>query len=229
MAGKARFSRGMFEFLADLALNNNREWFQANKARYEAEVRDPLVEFVSDFAERAGEISPHIKADPKPVGGSIFRIYRNLRFSKDKTPYKTAAAAHFQHVSGKDVHAPGFYLHLEPGNVLSGGGIWHPDPPSLKRIRDAIVTHPDEWRAITTNKKLLKDHTVEGDALKRPPKGYDADHPMIEDIKKKDHSTTRYYTEDEVLSEDFVDTYVASCKTESPYIEFIANALGVPW
>ena len=229
MARKAHFGRDMFEFLADLALNNNREWFKANKARYESSVRDRLVAFVEDFGERIGEVSSHLAADPRPVGGSIFRIYRDVRFAKDKSPYKTQAAVHFRHEGGRDVHAPGFYLHLEPGTIFGGGGIWHPDSASLRKIRDSIAGNPDRWRSITTDKALLADHTIEGESLKRPPRGYDPEHPLIEDLKKKDFFTTRRYEEEEACSPDFIDRYTESCKKESAHMEFIASALGLPW
>ena len=141
MGNRAHFGREMFEFLADLALNNNREWFHANKARYESVVRGWLVTFVEDFGERLREVSPHMVADPRPTGGSIFRIYRDVRFAKDKSPYKTQAAVHFRHKAGKDAHAPGVYLHLEPGSTsgapVSGtrsrpacAGFGTPSPPT---------------------------------------------------------------------------------------------------
>ena len=127
MRASAHFTPVLFEFLSDLSENNNREWFQANKDRYERDVRDRLVQFVADFDSRLTEISPHMVADPRPSGGSVFRIYRDVRFSKDKSPYKTNAAIHFRHEVGRKVHGPGFYLHLQPGSVFTGAGIWRPD------------------------------------------------------------------------------------------------------
>ena len=126
MARQAHFSKEFFGFLAELKLNNNREWFQANKDRYSAVVLDPLVDFVADFGEHLRGINPHFVADPRPIGGSIFRIYRDVRFSKDKSPYKTQAAIHFRHEMGREVHGPGYYLHLEPGEVYAGVGLWRP-------------------------------------------------------------------------------------------------------
>ena len=114
MTPSAHFTPALFEFLADLAVNNRREWFQANKNRYETHVKDALLAFVSDFGERLAEISPHMVADPRPSGGSMFRIYRDVRFSKDKSPYKTNASVHFRHEVGREVHGPGLYLHMQP-------------------------------------------------------------------------------------------------------------------
>ena len=137
MSSSPHFTPALFEFLADLSMNNEREWFQANKARYERDVRDPMIEFVVDFGEKLREINPHMVADPRKSGGSVFRIYRDVRFSRDKSPYKTNAGAHFRHEVGREVHGPGFYLHLEPGNVFAGAGIWMPNSATLGKIRGA--------------------------------------------------------------------------------------------
>src|SRR5262245_55284310 len=128
MAGSAAwFGPEFFRFLKDLRTNNRREWFNANKDRYEDELKRPLIAFIAAFGGPLKKVAPSYTSDPRPVGGSMFRIYRDTRFSKDKTPYKTHASAHFQHVkAGKDVHAPGFYLHLEPGTVYMGAGLWRP-------------------------------------------------------------------------------------------------------
>ena len=106
------FQPDLFRFLDALRGNNNREWFQANKERYESDVKGPMLRFIGDFAPRLRQISPRFVADPRPNCGSLFRIYRDVRFSKDKTPYKTNAGAQFRHQAGKDAHAPGFYLHV---------------------------------------------------------------------------------------------------------------------
>ena len=120
----AYFTSESFAFLRELSKNNNREWFAANKKRYEAELRDPALRFISDFGPRLNRIAPRLVADPRPVGGSMFRIYRDTRFAADKTPYKTAVGIRFPHRAASDVHSPGFYLHLEPSEVFVGAGIW---------------------------------------------------------------------------------------------------------
>jgi len=126
----AHFSPALFGFLAELAANNERGWFEANRARYRAELRDPMLRFIEDFAPRLAAISPHFVADPRPNGGSLFRVHRDVRFARDKRPYKTNAGAHFRHAAARDAHAPGFYLHLEPGTVFAGGGRFSDSPPS---------------------------------------------------------------------------------------------------
>lgn len=225
MQGRSYFKPELFEFLRELKSNNNKVWFQANKAMYEHDVKGPMLRFIADFGDRLSAISKHFTADPQPVGGSMFRIYRDTRFSHDKSPYKTAAAAHFPHNNcGKDVHAPGFYLHLEPGDCFGGGGLWHPNGPTLKMVRDSIVSHPREWKKV-----LGSGIEIEGDALKRPPQGYKPEHPFISDIKRKDFYTMRTFSEADVCSPDFMDLYLEACQTVAPLVAFLTKAVGLSW
>ncbi len=230
MLAKTRyFGPALFGFLDDLRQNNDRTWFAANKSRYEAEVRTPMLQFIADFGARLDKISPHFVADPRPVGGSLFRIYRDTRFAKDKTPYKTAASAHFRHDRAKDVHTPGFYLHLEPGQIFAGAGIWHPDSKTLGKIRDGIVADPDRWRGILSSKKFTAHHRISGDKLKRPPRGYDPDHPLIEDLKYKDFVAIRDFGQADAGKANFMDAFVDSCTTAAPLVRFIAESLDLEW
>ena len=220
----SHFGPKLFRFLRDLAANNNKAWFQENKPRYEDDVKEPLLNFISDFADHLEKITEQFNSDPRPNGGSMFRIYRDARFAKDKEPYKTHAAAHFRHRVGKDVHAPGFYLHLEPGNCFMGGGIWHPDPPALRKIRDAIVAKPDDW------KKVLKSGLViEGDTLTRAPQGYRADHPFVDDLKRKDFFTSIAFSDKEACSADFIKRYADACKKTVPLMKFLTHAIELPF
>jgi uncharacterized protein (TIGR02453 family) len=222
----AFFDAELFDFLRDLAANNDREWFTANKARYQAVVQEPLLAFIAAFAKPLREISPAFVADPRPSGGSMFRIYRDTRFSNDKSPYKTHAAAQFRHREGRDVHAPGFYLHLEPGNPLCGAGIWHPDGSTLGRLRDAIVDSPEAWRtAVAAVEAGDPRQRRGGDSLKRPPRGYDPGHPLIDDLKRKDHVTFCPLTEADVLAHDVVERVAAAFRPAIPYVRFLCQAL----
>jgi uncharacterized protein (TIGR02453 family) len=216
------FDRGLFEFLTELEANNTREWFTENKARYERDVKDPFLDFISDAGPRLRSISPGLVADPRPVGGSLFRIYRDVRFAKDKSPYKTHAGAHFQ-LGGKGVHGPGYYLHLEPGQCFVAGGMWRPEAPALLAIRERISERPAEW---TTARGGL-DHAE--DALKRPPRDFDPDHPMIEDIKRKSFTSSVRLTQKQVLAPDLMGTFVSACREIAPLMQFLAGAVGVPW
>ena len=133
-----------FRFFKELSANNNREWFEANKARFKESVQAPLVAFVEAMAPRLKKVSKHFVADPRLNGGSIFRIYKDVRFSKDRTPYKTHGGVQFRHARGKDAHAPGFYVHMGPGEVFFGGGIWMPPSDVLLTIRQAILKTPSK-------------------------------------------------------------------------------------
>jgi uncharacterized protein (TIGR02453 family) len=166
-------------------------------------------------------------ADPPSSGGSMFRIYRDVRFSPDKRPCKTHVAARFSHVMSRDVHAPGFYLHLEPSGVFSAAGIWHPDPATLARIRDFIVKHPAQWREAINDPKFRQFCTLEGDMLSRPPKGYDPGHPLIDDLKRKDFIAVTKLGLTDPLSPLFVDRFAAACIAASPLMRFLTKALGL--
>jgi uncharacterized protein (TIGR02453 family) len=145
----------------------------------------PALDFIEAFAPRLEKISPHFRADPRPSGGSLFRIYRDTRFSKDKSPYKTNLGIHFRHDRAKDAHAPGYYLHIGPGEVFAGGGVGHPDTDAAKRIREAIVADPERWKRATRRGAFAKRLELGGDSLKRVPPWADADHPLAEDLKRK--------------------------------------------
>ncbi len=221
-------SPSLFDFLRDLKANNDRPWFEANKERYQSEVRGPMREFIGAFAEPLSEISPHFRADTRPNGGSLFRIYRDTRFSKDKTPYKVNVGAHFRHVAGRDAHAPGFYLHLEPDACFAGCGIWRPDSGTLGHIRDAIVDRSEEWVSITTDSSFQDIFELRGQSLKRPPRGYDPEHPLIEDLKRKDFIALATFSESDAVRPGFFRQFVSIAQKGSGFVRFLSRAVGVP-
>jgi len=218
------FTPDLFKFLKDLKAHNNRTWFESNKARYEEDVKEPMLRFITDLGPRLKKISPQLRADPRPAGGSMFRIYRDVRFSRDKSPYKTNVGAHFSHVRGTDAHAPGLYLHLAPGQSFGGGGLWHPDADALKAVRDRIVARPAEWKGI---KKPGAE--IEGDALKRVPAGYDPEHVFAEDLKHKDFYIMEEWAERQVVARDFMDRFLDAARGAAPLMRFASKALGLPW
>ena len=228
MAG-AHFTNDLFGFLHELQLNNNRDWFQANKARYQAVVLGPMTDFVADFGDFLPSISSHFVADPRTHGGSVFRIYRDVRFSKDKSPYKTHAAVHFRHETGREVHGPGFYLHLAPGEVYAGAGIWRPDSRTMAKVRDAIVADPAGWTRAISDQEFAAVFALEGESLKRPPRGYDPDHPLIDDLKRKDFVAATEFTEEEAVAADFIDMYADACRKATPFMGFLTTAVGLAW
>ncbi len=218
---EASFSPALFAFLRDLRANNDREWFKANRSRYDEAVLEPALRFVSDFEPHLRAISPHFVADPRPAGGSLFRIHRDTRFSKDKSPYKTQTGIQFRHELARDVHAPGFYVHLAPDEVFVGAGIWHPDSATLAAIREAIVEQPERWR------EARGEHRFGGDSLKRAPSGYDPDHPLIEDLRRKDFIAVHVLDERAATSPGFLEQVAGLCAGSAPLVAFLCDAAGV--
>jgi len=223
------FSNATFAFLRDLKANNDRTWFKANRDRYEAVIKEPALDFIEDFAPHLKKISRHFVADPSPVGGSLFRIHRDTRFSKDKTPYKTNTGVHFRHFMAKDAHAPGFYLNVQPGECFMAVGLWRPETKVAYQIREYLDEHQEEWRKATRAKRFTEVFSPAGDSLTRPPKGFDEDHSFIEDLKRKDFIASGRLTQKEVTSRDFMTTFTANCRRSIPYMRFLCHAVGVPF
>src|SRR5215813_766227 len=219
----AHFSSDLFDFLRRLKKNNNREWFAKNKARYQQAVVEPALSFITDFSPNLYELSPHFVADARLTRGSLFRIYRDTRFSSDKRPFKTHVGIHFSHFGGKDAHAPVFYLHLEPDSCFAAAGIWHPDNRALTRVRLAIVADTNRWASV--RKKL----ELEGDKLSRPPRGFDCQHPFIEDLKMKDFVVSVPFTEGQICGSNFLRDFTSACRKMSPLAEFTTKALGLKY
>jgi len=214
-----------FRFLRELAAHNERVWFEANKARYVADVRDPLLRFVAAVGPKLAKLSRYVVADPRPLGGSLFRIHRDVRFSKDKSPYKTHAAMSFRHADRKEKPAPGFYLHLAPGDVFAGAGLWHAPPEAVKQVRDAIVARPEAWAKVVRACPLGEAE----DTLKRAPRGYDPAHRFVADLRRQSFTTGVRFTQAEACADDFVVRYVGACRKAAPLMSFLARAVGVPW
>lgn len=226
----AHFSEALFLFLNELKDNNDKDWFQQHKARYERDVREPMLAFIADFADPLEKISPHFVADPRKQGGSMFRIHRDVRFAKDKSPYKTVASCHFRHeATTKDVHGPGFYLHLEPGNVFIGAGIYMPSGPTLTAIRDALVADPDGWKKATSGRAFNTSFSLGGESLSRPPRGYEADHELIEDLKRKSFIAGASLSEQDAVAPGFIDKLAKLYGHCGPLMAFLAKALDLPY
>ena len=220
------FTNDLFEFLTDLKEHNDRAWFAKNKTRYEAAVQTPALRFIGDAGLKLRSLSPHIVAEPKPFGGSLYRIYRDTRFSRDKSPYHTHVGIHFSHdAAGKEkVHLPGYFLHLDPEACVAYSGVWRPDGPALKAIRDAIVARPQDWKRATRTPVGLY-----GESLKRPPPGYDPGHPLIEDLKRKDFVGKVSFRPSKVAGPGFLGEFLGACRAMAPLNAFLAKALRVPW
>jgi uncharacterized protein (TIGR02453 family) len=221
------FNTEFFKFQKELMAHNEREWFLRNKERYETSVRDPFLRFIADLASPLRQIDSHYVADPRPTGGSMMRIYRDTRFARDKRPYKTAVAAHFWHAMGKGETAPAYYLHLEPGSSAIGAGMWRPEPPALRMIRDAIVADPKRWRRATSGGEFRSSCGMSGESLKRPPAGYDPDHPFIDDLKRKDFTVSSPLADAQVCGDEVLELVLKGFRTAAPFVEFLANAVGL--
>lgn len=227
---KIYFAPALFDFLRDLALNNNRDWFMANRARYEADVRDPVVAFITDVGPGLRDISPHVVADPKLVGGSMYRINRDTRFSSNKSPYRTSVEMSFGHDEvDRNVPAPGHFLRLSNGGAWLAGGLYRADGTTLNRVRDAIVADAAGWRRITTKANFAPMFQDRGESLQKPPPGYPADHPFIDDLKRKTFVWYAQFSEPDACAPGFIDRVVAACRTASPFAGFLSSALGLAW
>jgi len=223
------FDPALFAFLRDLAANNDRAWFEEQRPRYETAVRGPALAFIVDFGPHLVKISPHFRADPRPQGGPLFRIHRDVRFAKDKSPYKTHIGLHFRHEMGKDAHTPGFYLHLEPGGSFVGLGLWHPDNPTLARLREAVVADPAAWRRAVGGKRFTAAFTVSGDELTRVPRGYDPAHPLADVLRLKDYTAFAPLTVRQVTGTGFLEAFAALCRDGAPFMAWQCRALGLPF
>jgi uncharacterized protein (TIGR02453 family) len=224
MSTDREFGPELFAFLRELKDHNDREWFNANKQRYEDDLLEPALAFIEDFGLRLPDISPHLVADARRQGGSLFRIYRDTRFAKDKSPYKTQAGIYFRHERSKEARAPGLYLHLEPRHIFAGGGIWHADPKTAHAIRQRIAQRSDEWSEARRGIDLAN-----GESLKRVPPAFDKDHPHAEDLKRKDFAAIRRFTQKEATTVGFLDRYEEACRSFTPFMRFLSRAVGVPY
>lgn len=223
------FTKATFKFLDELAANNNRAWFEENKPRYEALVREPALDFIEAMDPVLARFAPCFRAEPRKVGGSLMRVFRDTRFSRDKTPYKTNIGIQFRHQLGKDVHAPGFYLHIATDECFLGAGSWHPESDELGRYRDHIVKKTEKWFAARDDKKFTSQWELWGEGLTRPPRGYAADHPAIEDLKRKDFIAIAPLSVAEVTGTGLVKLAGSRFASAAPFMKFLCEALEIQY
>ena len=223
------FSKATLAFLDELGANNNRAWFGENKARYEALVREPALDFIDAMGPVLESFAPHFRADSHKMGGSLMRVYRDTRFSRDKTPYKTNIGIQFRHELGKDVHAPGFYVRISTAECFLAVGCWHPDADALGRIRDLIAEQPEKWFSARDHKTFVAQWMLSGDSLTRPPRGYAADHPAIEDLKRKDFVAIAPLSLDEVTGSGLLTLAGERFAASASFMKFLCDALAVSY
>ena len=225
---KRFFSPATFKYLEKLDANNNRIWFESHRQEYENAVRTPALDFIAAMADDLHALSPHFLALPRKVGGSLMRVHRDVRFGKDKRPYKTNIGIQFRHTQGKDVHAPGFYLHLEPKECFLGVGIWHPDAPALAFIRTAIVENSAAWIKTSRDKRFSRMYELAGDSLANAPRGYAKDHPLLQDLKRKDFIAVAEFSSNLATNARFQTEVVKSFRIALPYMRFLCRSLELP-
>ena len=213
------FSPDAIEFLRDLAAHNDRAWFQPRKADYERLLKEPLEELCAVLGDRFARLDVPLQADPIR---SPFRIYRDVRFSKDKSPYKTYVSASFPWIGeGRGV---GGYFSLSAEQSYVGGGMWHPDSARLAAWRSAIAERPRAVHAALGDAAFAATFgEVEGERLKRVPSGFPSDHPDAELLKLKDVTFGRQLTDGEVTSPELPDTLAAALATGLPLMRLLAN------
>ncbi|HEY7024452.1 MAG TPA: DUF2461 domain-containing protein [Candidatus Limnocylindrales bacterium] len=225
----AGFSPDALQFLVDLAFNNERPWFQAHKADYERLLKEPLEALCTDLGDELAKRGVPLRADAK---SSPFRIYRDTRFSKDKTPYKTNVAASFPWVGDgaatsegqSERHGGGGYFHMSPEGSYMGGGMWHPEPARLAAFRKAVDEDPDTaLGALEDPVFLARFEPVHGDEYKRVPSGYPADHPHANLLKLKDITFGREMTNAEVFAADLPSILAEDFAAAVPVMRWLAS------
>jgi len=225
----ATFKPETIKFLHELKKNNNRAWFSENKPRYEEDVLDVALNFIQSMHDPLNAFAPHFTAIPKRMGGSLMRVYRDTRFSKNKTPYKTNIGIQFRHEQAKDVHAPGFYLHIDPDEVFLAVGLWRPEATALAAIRDRISVKQAEWLRARNDKVFKRHFSLGGQSLTRPPRGFDKEHPLIEDLKRKDFIAVKSMNLSEATQPRFQQKVETAFKSATPLMQFLCKAVGVPY
>ena len=225
----ASFGPETVRFLNDLQANNNRDWINANKARYEEEVLDVALRFIQSMQDPLAEFAPHFTAIPKRMGGSLMRVYRDMRFARDTEPYKTNIGIQFRHEHARDVHAPGYYVHIDPARVFLGAGMWRPASDALRGIRQRISEKPAEWVRASRDKGFRRYFDLEGEVLSRPPRGFDKNHSQIEDLKRKDFIAIKNMTIEDALNPRFQQKVETAFKAATPYMQFLCKAVQVPF
>lgn len=209
------------QFLRDLKTNNTREWFTAHKNVYEQTVKFPTQCFIQSIGERLQSRFPYLEFHPLR---SVFRIHRDTRFSKDKTPYKTNIGAQFTASRKLGVEMPGLYVHIEPDAVFVAGGLYMPTSQQLRAIRNALIQDPDSFFDVLQNREFSQYwSTIEGERLKKAPQGFDPDHRMIEYLKNKQWFVSRELNPFLPLQAQFVDEVTTICIALKPLMDWLVG------
>ena len=225
------FTPAALRFFRGLARNNNKAWFEAHRAEYEGEVREPMRDLIGEMNARFAKFAPEIGGDPKR---SMFRINRDIRFSKDKSPYKTHAAAWFHHRnaarsvgSEADAGSAGYYFHLEPGGKsMIGAGLWMPPRPQLNKLRSAIADDSAGFDQMVRSIPSRFDGLDDESTLKRMPRGYAEDHPAAKWLRYQSFTSGRTLTDAQATSSALVTLLATEFKALLPLVRWLNGALG---
>ncbi|KRG70630.1 DUF2461 domain-containing protein [Pseudoxanthomonas dokdonensis] len=220
------FSDASFKFLKGLARHNDKSWFNQHKHQYEEHVRQPFLRLLADLQPDLAAVSLHFRSDPKTVGGSLFRIYRDARFSNDKSPYKSWQGARLYHERRKQVPAPSFYIHLQPGESFVGAGLWHPETPTQRKVRQFIFDNPGNWKTTTHAPALRRRFQFDtSEVLTRPPRGFPADFEFIDDLKHKNFIFWRALDDEAMTSTRLRQTLSRDLAVLGPFVDYLCAAL----
>ncbi len=220
------FSEASLKFLRSLARNNSREWFHAHKSDYEAQVRAPFQRLLTDLQPVLAGVSAHYRAEPKTVGGSLFRIQRDTRFANDKAPYKGWQGARLFHERGRQVEAPSFYLHLQPGGCFVGAGLWHPQPDTLRHLRQFLVDNPGSWKAAAHDGRFRRRFELDdSERLVRTPRGFPAEFEFADDLRRKNFVAVRALDDDVVTGSRLLKTLQTDLAGLAPFVDYLCAAL----
>jgi uncharacterized protein (TIGR02453 family) len=220
----AYFSPATFKFLRALQRHNNRNWFKAHQDDYETHVRGPYLQLIADLQTPVAKLSGHYRADPRKVGGSLFRIQRDTRFSGDKAPYKTWAGARIFHERRREIAAPSFYLHIAPGDCFVGAGLWHPENHTLRNIRSFIADNPASWKRAAHGRAFRERYEFRGESLSRAPQGFPTDHPLLEDLKRKSFAAGVGFDDALACSPKLFPFVVAHFRQLAPLVDYLCAA-----
>ena len=221
------FPQASLTVLADLARHNNKAWFDANRDRIDAELLSPARLIVDELCTRLASPFPYLTGGSQTSGGSLTRLHRDVRFSKDKRPFHTHLGMVFWHRDGKKMETPGFFLRISPDELLLATGLHQPDAERLGRIRRAIDADRGRWTRATRDKTFARVWGgLGGESLKRVPAPWPADHPLAEDLKRRDFTAFIRLPATAATQPDFLKTTAASWRASAPLIEFLCQAAG---
>jgi uncharacterized protein (TIGR02453 family) len=229
MTAFSGFPQDTLRFLEDLQANNTREWFAANKPRYEQSFLEPSLELIRQLEKPFAKVAPLLRVEAKKMGGSLMRVYKDTRFSKDKTPYKTNIGIQFRHEAGRDIHAPGIYFHIANDECFVGAGIWKPESQSLKRIREHVRENSSVYHKAIANKKFSALYALFDDRLKSAPRGYAKDEPMLDELRRRSYLGGANLTPAQIQSPELVGLIVERVCAAKPLMAFLCEALELPY